>query len=157
MRGAARTAPYFHDGRFATLADVVDWFDSSYALALSGDERADLTAYLEAVGAVDRPHDTRPLARRLSHTFAYVALVADPDLDVRQAAVDAIVVELHKLLSTVERPTRSAAISALADRATAIRERVAALPVVSRPVARDEARALRRDLTRLAADWAGAI
>jgi len=37
--------------------------------------REDLTAYVDAVGAVDRPHDDRPLARRLDETFAYVSLL----------------------------------------------------------------------------------
>lgn len=157
LLGTVETAPYFHDGRFATLADVVAWFDSSYALQLSDTEQADLTAYLKAVGAVDRPHDTRPLGRRLSHTFAYIALVADADVDVRRAAIDAVVVELNNLLSTVDLPMRAATISVLANRAATLRTRVAALPVTSGPIASHETRALRRDLTHFAADWAGAL
>ena len=59
LLGTAESAPYFHDGRFATLADVVAWFDRTFALGLSAGERADLTAYLQAVGAVDRRADDR--------------------------------------------------------------------------------------------------
>ena len=44
------TAPYFHDGRLPTLGSVVDWFNDRYELGLSDAERADLTAYVEAVG-----------------------------------------------------------------------------------------------------------
>ena len=44
-----------HDGSLATLADVVEWFDSEHSLGLANDEKADLTAYLEAVGAADNP------------------------------------------------------------------------------------------------------
>src|SRR5262249_27716869 len=73
--GLAETAPYFHDGRFATLEAVVDFFDQNYALALSSAERADLTAYLAAVGAVDRPSDERPFARQLDDVFAYASLL----------------------------------------------------------------------------------
>jgi cytochrome c peroxidase len=47
--GLAESAPYFHDGRFRTLREVVEWFDRSFALGLPGQERDDLVAYLEAV------------------------------------------------------------------------------------------------------------
>jgi hypothetical protein len=50
------SAPYFHDGSLATLADVVAWFNSSYELNLTAAEQADLTAYLEAVGSADTPY-----------------------------------------------------------------------------------------------------
>ncbi len=51
------TAPYFHDGRLPTLGSVVDWFNDRYALALSDAERADLTAYVEAVGAGEEAYE----------------------------------------------------------------------------------------------------
>ncbi len=35
LLGSATTAPYFHDGALATLADVVAWFDRRYGLGLS--------------------------------------------------------------------------------------------------------------------------
>ncbi|MGH6921481.1 MAG: cytochrome c peroxidase, partial [Geminicoccaceae bacterium] len=50
------TAPYFHDGSLETLGDVVAWFDQRFALGLSADERADLTAYLEVVGTGEAPY-----------------------------------------------------------------------------------------------------
>lgn len=50
------TAPYFHDGSLPTLGSVVDWFDGKFALRLSEQQKADLTAYLEAVGDADQPH-----------------------------------------------------------------------------------------------------
>jgi len=49
------TPPYFHDGRHDTLAEVVDFFDGYFELALTSGERADLTAYLEAVGGGTLP------------------------------------------------------------------------------------------------------
>ena len=94
---------------------------------------------------MDRPFDDRPLARRLAQAFAYVALASDPDATVRRAAIDAVLVELQG-----EPP-------ALTARVAALRARIAALPVSAGPIAADEARALRRDLTRAAADWAGAL
>jgi cytochrome c peroxidase len=57
LLGANYTAPYFHDGSLETLADVVAWFDQRFALGLSADERADLTAYLEVVGTGDQPYE----------------------------------------------------------------------------------------------------
>lgn len=56
LLGARFTAPYFHDGSLPTLASVVDWFDSTYRLELTAAARADLTAYLEAVGDADEPY-----------------------------------------------------------------------------------------------------
>ncbi|MAM37351.1 MAG: cytochrome C [Erythrobacter sp.] len=57
LLGTAYTAPYFHDGALPTLASVVDWFDETKSLELSDQERSDLTAYLEAVGAADDPYE----------------------------------------------------------------------------------------------------
>jgi cytochrome c peroxidase len=48
-------APYFHDGGYASYAAVVGYFDRHFDLALSARERADLTAYLEAVGGGEQP------------------------------------------------------------------------------------------------------
>jgi cytochrome c peroxidase len=51
------TAPYFHDGSLETLAEVVAWFDDNFELGLSAQQRADLTAYLEAVGTGEEPYE----------------------------------------------------------------------------------------------------
>ncbi len=53
LLGTAYTAPYFHDGSLDTLFDVVNWFNDTHDLGLTNQERADLTAYLEAVGSAD--------------------------------------------------------------------------------------------------------
>ncbi|MBI4868516.1 MAG: hypothetical protein HY816_16385 [Candidatus Wallbacteria bacterium] len=55
LLGARRTAPYFHDGSAAGLAEVVAHFDKFYALSLTDDQKRDLVAYLEVVGDVDEP------------------------------------------------------------------------------------------------------
>jgi cytochrome c peroxidase len=60
LRAAGRTAPYMHDGRFATLHDVVDHYDRGgegtagqhplvRPLALTLEERADLVAFLQSL------------------------------------------------------------------------------------------------------------
>ena len=40
---------FYHDGRFATLDDVVAHYDAHFALGLSADERADLVEYLKSL------------------------------------------------------------------------------------------------------------
>lgn len=44
-----RTRGYFHDGRFATLLDVVNHFDSSMKLGLSDVQKSDLVQYLRSI------------------------------------------------------------------------------------------------------------
>ena len=43
-------APYFHDGRYTSYAQVVGHFDRIFYLGLSARDRQDLVAYLEAIG-----------------------------------------------------------------------------------------------------------
>ena len=37
---------FYHDGRFATLAEVIEHYNSVNALGLAGQEKADLAQYL---------------------------------------------------------------------------------------------------------------
>jgi hypothetical protein len=145
LLGTRETAPYFHDGRLPTLGAVVQWFDLSYRLGLNASERDDLTSYLDAVGATDRVDDDRPLARKLSQTYAYAALAGDADLLVRRAAIEAVLVALQ------EPPP------GMIERVAPMAVRVRSLRVDGGPVPASELRPLVRELTRLAADWAGAI
>ncbi len=48
-------APYFHDGRFDTYAQVIDYFDSVFQLRLSVRDKTDLETYLTAVGDGQTP------------------------------------------------------------------------------------------------------
>jgi cytochrome c peroxidase len=50
LRGANFNAPYFHDGRFDTYGQVVDYLDSWFGLSLMTTEKTDLIVYLNAVG-----------------------------------------------------------------------------------------------------------
>jgi Di-haem cytochrome c peroxidase len=47
--------PYLHDGRFSDFGQVIDHFDRYFDLGLSVQDRADLAAYLTAVGDGTRP------------------------------------------------------------------------------------------------------
>lgn len=49
LRGVASRAPFFHNGMAATLADVVDHYDTIDNIGLTDDEKADLTAFLAAL------------------------------------------------------------------------------------------------------------
>jgi cytochrome c peroxidase len=68
LRNIAKTAPYMHDGRFATLADVLDFYSTLKGAVVTGAdrqhlkplnldqrERDDLTAFLETLTAEDPP------------------------------------------------------------------------------------------------------
>jgi hypothetical protein len=156
LLGTAESAPYFHDGRFATLAEVVAWFDAGFALGLSAPERADLTSYLQAVGAVDRREDDRPRARRMVETFVYLGLLiegeARDDRAVWGAAIDAALEEIGR------HPRAEAVAGPIADAEARLRG-LAARVAAGAPLAplRPEAVEARRRLIRLAADWSGAL
>jgi hypothetical protein len=151
LLGLAESAPYFHDGRFATVREVVAWFDREFELRLSPTELDDLCAYLDAIGAVDRPRDDRPLAIRLDQTFAYASLLTEArPRAIWVAAIDALDAALQ------------GAPAPLVDRVRGLRVRLAQL----RAGAQDDkplavlatgARGLRAELSRLAADWAGTM
>lgn len=49
LRGLAGRAPYFHNGSAATLADVVNFYDTRFTLHLSDQEKADLVAFLKTL------------------------------------------------------------------------------------------------------------
>jgi len=57
LLNAKFTAPYFHDGSQPTLASVVEWFNDTKSLGLDDSQRADLTAYLEAIGGGEEPYE----------------------------------------------------------------------------------------------------
>lgn len=40
---------FYHDGRFATLADVVNHYDTAHALGLTAAQKTDLVEYLESL------------------------------------------------------------------------------------------------------------
>jgi hypothetical protein len=49
LRGLPARAPYFHNGFAATLADVVEFYNSRFNIGLSAQEKADLVAFLRAL------------------------------------------------------------------------------------------------------------
>jgi hypothetical protein len=49
LRGLAARAPYFHNGAAATLRDVVEFYDRRFGIGFTDREKADLTAFLNAL------------------------------------------------------------------------------------------------------------
>jgi cytochrome c peroxidase len=49
LRGLASRAPYFHGGNAATLTDVVNFYDTRFAIGLTPQEKQDLVNFLNAL------------------------------------------------------------------------------------------------------------
>jgi len=45
----ATRAPYFHNGSAADLEAVIDFYDQRFGIGLTGDEKADLVAFLSSL------------------------------------------------------------------------------------------------------------
>ena len=129
LLGTAYTAPYFHDGSLPTLAAVVDWFDETKALGLTGEDRASLTAYLETVGAADEPYeafDTENTAFRLAFaeltTFASTLDTLLPRRDAEHILLltDTVAADLSADASTMSNLAARPEVYALAERLAAV-------------------------------------
>ncbi|MGA7810591.1 cytochrome c peroxidase [Bradyrhizobium sp.] len=94
-------APYFHDGRYDRLDQVVAHFDQVFELGLAPQDRSDLVAYLTAVGDGLLPVDREGATAQLKeiNDFATVLEVAIPshDLAVIDLAVTTVGQELRDL------------------------------------------------------------
>jgi hypothetical protein len=95
-------APYFHDGRYDTYDQVVAHFERTFELALSPQDRADLVAYLRAIGDGLMPYERDGVTAQLKeiNDFASVLDAAIParDNDVIALAVHTITGELRELV-----------------------------------------------------------
>jgi cytochrome c peroxidase len=49
LRSLAARAPYFHNGSAATLAEVVEFYNTRFNIGLSAQEKSDLVAFLKAL------------------------------------------------------------------------------------------------------------
>jgi cytochrome c peroxidase len=94
-------APYFHDGRYDRLDQVVAHFDQLFSLGLTAQDRSDLAAYLTAVGDGLLPVDREGVTAQLKeiNDFATVLEIAIPahDLAVIDLAVTTVGQELRDL------------------------------------------------------------
>jgi hypothetical protein len=46
---AKQKGGFYHDGRFATLIDVINHYDRHFDLSLTEDEKRDLAAFVESL------------------------------------------------------------------------------------------------------------
>lgn len=101
LLNANSSGPYFHDGRYATYGEVVAHFDRVYALGLTETERADLVAYLEAVGAADEPEDELSFRREMGELATYVGVLgrtlAERDTAITRLVVDTVNHEMERM------------------------------------------------------------
>lgn len=102
LLGLAATSPYFHDGRYSTLADVVAHFNSAGNLGLGRQERRDLVAYLDAVGAVENDRQPVTLDGVLADMNRFDRLL-DTTLAAGDLAPTRLVVgELHRMMAGLD-------------------------------------------------------
>jgi cytochrome c peroxidase len=94
-------APYFHDARFNTLDQVVSYFDRSFELGFSAQDRADLVAYLKAIGDGTQPYERINSAIPLQDIFDFASVLATAipahDNDIISLAVNAVGGDLSDL------------------------------------------------------------
>jgi hypothetical protein len=85
-------APYFHDGRYDSYGQVVAYFDRHFDLGLTDKNKADLVAYLGAVGDADTPTTTNTVQAELDEIAAFVS-VLDTAIPAHNKTVIALTVD----------------------------------------------------------------
>jgi cytochrome c peroxidase len=101
-------APYFHDARFTTLDQVVDYFDRSFGLGLAKNDQADLVAYLKAIGDGAQPYERVTSAILLQDIFDFTSVLGTAipahDNDVISLVVTAVSGDLNDLMDRIPEP-----------------------------------------------------
>ncbi len=101
LLNADYTAPYFHDGRYASLAEVVDYFDGHFELGLKPGEKDDLVAYLKAVGEGEEPFENATPDLELDELLVFCRplerAIAERDLGTVSLAVGTIAHEMREM------------------------------------------------------------
>jgi hypothetical protein len=92
-------APYFHDGRYTSYAQVVGHFDRIFYLGLSARDRQDLVAYLEAIGDGEQALSADSIETRVKEISDFLSVldIAVPEHNAGTAAMT---------LDTVDRELR---------------------------------------------------
>jgi cytochrome c peroxidase len=103
------TAPYFHDGRYATFGQVVDYFDGAYKPGLTAADKSDLVAYLQAVGDGEQPFENNTLDRELDELLVFSRplqrAIGEHDMSVVDLAVGTIAHEMRELQERFSGPS----------------------------------------------------
>ncbi len=94
LMNADFNAPYFHDGRFDTYDEVIKYFDRTFDLGLTAQDRADLTAYLTAIGDGVKPQYRLSGPNVLSDIDDFASVldiaIAQHDTDIIRIAVPSL-------------------------------------------------------------------
>ena len=101
LLGLAETAPYFHDGRAADLDAAIAHFERVLGLDYDAKKRADMRAYLAAVGALDRARAPRTLAGDLADVRDFAQLLDEPLADEDVVTADAIAAMVRRQLGRI--------------------------------------------------------
>ena len=102
------TAPYFHDDRYATFGQVVEYFDGYYKLGLTVGDKSDLVAYLQAVGDGEQPFENNTPERELDEL-----LVFSRPLERAIAEQAGLVIQLRRVQSAAQAGRYQEAMAAL--------------------------------------------
>ena len=101
LRNADFNAPYFHDGRYDSYDQVIDHFDRTYDLGLTAENRADLAAYLTAVGNALLPYEPDSIGAQIKELNDFASVldpaIASHDVAVVKLTVDTVGRELREL------------------------------------------------------------
>lgn len=81
LLNANLNARYFHDARYDSYEQVVEYFDKHFDLHLSAKDRGNLVAYLNAVGDADKPSTRNTVQAQLEEleSFSSVLDIAIPE------------------------------------------------------------------------------
>src|SRR5262249_4827827 len=116
-------APYFHDGRYASYAQVVAHFDRVFYLGLTLQDRRDLVAYLQAVGDAEQgslADDVDTHLREIGD-FAHIldTALAEHDGELAILATDTLDREFRELTECFPDPRSPAVTGGLEERVRA--------------------------------------
>jgi cytochrome c peroxidase len=116
-------ASYFHDGRFDSYDQVVGYFDRHFDLGLSGEERADLVAYLGAVGDASEPFVRDTLQAELDEIARFASVldraIPERNTEVIGLTVDTVGNEWRELGESIPPARNTSVTGGLAERVRA--------------------------------------
>ena len=69
-------APYFHDGRYDSYDQVVDYFDRTFKLGFTPQDKKDLVAYLTAIGNAEDPTSPDGVDNQMSEIKEFTSVLA---------------------------------------------------------------------------------
>src|SRR6201992_705450 len=97
--------PYFHDGRFNSYGQVVDFFNQKFDLGFSDQEQKDLVAYLTAVGdgvrALEREGSVAKFKEVSDFASVLSTAISAHDNDVINLATETVGNELRELVDDI--------------------------------------------------------